>query len=73
MVVDKYTQRLLSRFGWEFVEYDDIKEFLSRGIEENLDKIEKLYSKSLSLNFVYARFHGKIVEYSKEHPKKRKS
>lgn len=65
MVVDSYTKRLLKRFGYEFESYDEIKQWLEFGINENYDKIESIYGSGVSLNYVYARFHGKIVEFMK--------
>lgn len=67
MVADKYTQRLLAEYGFEFWEYDDLAGFLMRGIEENYDKVIALYGYEIELYALYARFHGKIVEYSKIH------
>lgn len=69
MVVDKYTARLLKRFNYEFDTYDDIQTWLVYGINENFDKIKKLYGYEISLNEVYCRFHGKIVEFMKRNPK----
>lgn len=65
MVVDKYTQKILSSFGYDFESYDEIKEWLEFGINENYDKITQIYGFDISLNEIYARFHGKIVEYMK--------
>ena len=65
-VVDKYTQKLLLKFGFEFDDYHDIQDWLVSGIVGNYDKIEKLYYPNIPLSKVYARFHGKIVEYSKK-------
>lgn len=67
MVADKYTQRLLAEYGFEFWEYDDLAGFLMRGVEENYDKVIALYGYEIELYALYARFHGKIVEYSKTH------
>lgn len=69
MVVDKYTAKLLSRFGYEFDSYYDIQTWMVYGINENFDKIKSLYGYEISLNKVYARFHGKIVEFMKQNPK----
>jgi len=63
MVVDKYTQKLLSNKGIEFYEYEDIQCFLQSGLEENFDKIAE--ENENNLNLCYARFHGMIVEYMK--------
>lgn len=67
MVADIYTQRLLAEYGFEFWEYDDLAGFLMRGVEENYDKVIALYGYEIELYALYARFHGKIVEYSKIH------
>ena len=69
MVVDSYTNRLLKRFGYEFDSYCDIQTWIVYGINENYDKIAKLYGYEISLNKLYARFHGKIVEFMKRNPK----
>ena len=67
MVADKYTQRLLAEYGFEFWEYDDLAGFLMRGVEENYDRVVALYGYEIKLHALYARFHGKIVEYGKVH------
>ncbi|MGX3009966.1 3-methyladenine DNA glycosylase [Helicobacter sp. 23-1044] len=72
MVCDKYTQRLLGEYGFEFYEYDDIADFLMRGIVENYGRVVLLYGREIPLYEVYARFHGKIVEYSKVHKVKKR-
>ena len=69
MVVDSYTNRLLQKFGYEFESYTEVQEWLVSGIENNVDKINKLYGKEMALNNIYARFHGKIVEFCKENRK----
>ena len=63
MVVDSYTKRLLKRKGYEFESYDEMREWCERGVEENWDKLARIYENDLNLCF--ARFHGKIVEYMK--------
>ncbi len=65
-VVDNYTQRLLNSFGYEFDSYESLREWMSSGVLKNRAKIEELYQKEMSLNEIYARFHGKIVEYCKQ-------
>jgi endonuclease-3 related protein len=69
MVVDKYTQKLLERFGYEFESYEELKQWCEYGINENFDKIIQLYGFDITLNQIYCRFHGKIVEFMKQHPK----
>lgn len=65
MVVDSYTNRLVKSFGYEFESYEDLKNWLEYGINENFDKITRLYDYKVSLNMIYCRFHGKIVEFMK--------
>jgi len=69
MVVDSYTNRLLKRFGYEFESYEELQAWCEYGINENYDKIAKLYNYEISLNKIYARFHGKIIEFMKRNPK----
>ena len=64
--VDSYTNRLLKRFGYEFSEYDELREWMEDGVLSNLDKIAEIYGEERSINKIFARFHGKIVEYGKE-------
>jgi len=64
-VVDSYTQRLLKAFGYTFEDYMQIQDWMQEGIEENLEKIQDIYKYEVELHTVYARFHGKIVEYAK--------
>ncbi|MWV62978.1 endonuclease III [Helicobacter saguini] len=63
MVVDKYTQKLLGKLGFEFDDYYEIQNFLSK----ELEKAKDLYNYDISLAQIMARFHGKIVEYGKKH------
>jgi len=65
MVVDNYTNKMMKGFGYEFESYDDLQEWMMRGIEENYSEISKHYDESVSFFTIYSRFHGKIVEYSK--------
>lgn len=68
-VVDSYTNRLLKRFGYGFESYGDLKSWCEYGINENFDKITQIYRKEVTLNYIYCRFHGKIIEYMKRNPK----
>jgi len=69
MVVDSYTNRLVSKFGYEFESYQELQEWLISGIESNFEKITTMYDNEIDLNTIYARFHGKIVEFNKENKK----
>ncbi len=66
MVVDAYTNRLLREFGYEFESYDELQEWIVRGIESNMDKISLAYKCEVNCFTIYSRFHGKIVEYCKD-------
>lgn len=65
MVVDSYTNKLLKSFGYEFESYGDLKSWCEYGINENFDNIMTFYDYEISLNMIYCRFHGKIVEFMK--------
>ncbi len=65
MVVDNYTNKLLNSFGYEFETYQELQEWLTQGIEANLDRCYQLYEEEIDLRTIYSRFHGKIVEFSK--------
>lgn len=62
MVVDSYTQRLLGHCGLLFDDYYSIQDFLT----QNLYKASDLYG-NMPLAQIMARFHGKIVECSKQY------
>ncbi|NPA54898.1 MAG: 3-methyladenine DNA glycosylase [Epsilonproteobacteria bacterium] len=64
MVVDKYTQRLLSAKGLEFEEYHDLQGYLQNEIIENWGSISQ--ENENNLNLCFARFHGMIVEFMKK-------
>ena len=64
MVVDAYTARLLYALGYEFDDYASIQAWLVEGIAQNYHKLEEI-----SLNKVYALFHGEIVEFCKKNSK----
>ncbi len=61
-VVDSYTSRLLDHFGYEFESYDELQEWIMNGLD---DRVYELYSKDMPIEQIYARFHGKIVEFCK--------
>lgn len=71
MVVDAYTARLLSGLGCEMNDYEEIKAWCVNGLEGTERKVEMLYGRKMSKTEVYARLHGKIVEYVKEHSKRK--
>ncbi len=66
MVVDAYTTRLLASFGYEFDSYEALQEWMYEGVLTHWKAVQALYGYPISLQEVYARFHGKIVEFCKE-------
>lgn len=65
MVVDSYTHKLLSKLGIEISDYEELRSFCENGVRDNLKGVYKLYPQSMSLAQIFARFHGKIVEFGK--------
>lgn len=63
MVVDRYTQRLLSQIGYEIFEYQELQDWFMSGLDWG--DVYSLYEENISLAQIYARYHGKIVEFSK--------
>jgi len=66
MVVDSYTKQLLYALGYVLDDYMSIQAWMHEGIEKHLHQLPSLYGYNISLTKLYARFHGKIVEYSKK-------
>lgn len=66
-VVDSYTSRLLYACGYSFENYMQIQAWMQEGIEANFDKINQMYDTEMTIHILYARFHGMIVEFAKEH------
>lgn len=67
LVVDTYTHRLLKSFDYELESYEAMQEWLTQGLVENYARVCALYGFEIPLNVLFARFHGKIVEYSKNY------
>jgi endonuclease-3 related protein len=67
MVIDSYTARLLDALGYTFDHYMQIQAWMHEGVEANRDTLHDLYGYDIPLHALYARFHGKIVEFAKEH------
>lgn len=67
MPVDSYTARLLEALGYTFEGYEQIQEWLIEGIEANEKDVRLLYEMPITKAQLYARFHGKIVEYAKDY------
>ncbi len=65
MVVDKYTYKLLCALGWEIEDYEELRAFCESGVRENMGLVYEMYPQDMPLAQIFARFHGKIVEFSK--------
>ena len=63
MVVDSYALRVLRYLGYEFQSYEEAKEWLG---DIDTNAVCKAYGKDMSMNEIFARYHGKIVEFCKE-------
>lgn len=63
MVCDKYTANLLRFLGYEFESYEEMQEWLE---SIDMSEIWQIYP-NMSENEIFARFHGIIVEFCKEH------
>lgn len=59
MVVDRYSYKLLCELGIEIEEYEELQAWFM-----DLGDTQRLYGK-MELAKIYARYHGKIVEFSK--------
>ncbi|MBD5165328.1 3-methyladenine DNA glycosylase [Helicobacter sp.] len=67
MVADHYTYKLLQTYGYTLESYEGLQDWLQGGVIENYDKVCALYGFKIPINLLFARFHGKIVEYCKNH------
>lgn len=65
MVVDRYTYRLLCAMGRDIEDYEELRYFCESGVRDNLALVYEMYPKDMALAQIFARFHGKIVEFSK--------
>lgn len=68
MVVDRYTYKLLKALGREIEDYEELRSFCESGVRENFKRAQELYINQfdeISLAQIFARFHGKIVEFAK--------
>lgn len=68
MVADRYSFLVLQSLGYEMQNYEEIQEWLQRGIFCRFSEVLDFYGKeNLSKRWVFARFHGKIDEFAKEY------
>ena len=61
MVVDSYTFQLVNSLSFEFESYEELQEWMIESIQEKFSENQ--------LPYVYAKYHGMIVEYVKKYKK----
>lgn len=66
IVVDKYTYKLIKYIGFDIQEYESLQEFLLKDMENAY----KEYDFNIGNAQIYARFHGKIINFLKENKQK---
>lgn len=65
LVVDSYTQRLSFYLGYEFEDYEELREFFESGIESESENLNKLLGKNYELYELYQIFHAQIIAFGK--------
>lgn len=63
LVVDSYTNRLALALGYEFTNYEELREFFQSGIETEQEKLCKLLGKKCELFELYQIFHALILAF----------
>ncbi|EAH6038730.1 TPA: endonuclease III domain-containing protein [Campylobacter coli] len=65
LVVDSYTQRLAMHLGYEFENYEDLREFFESGIENEQENLCQILEKKYELFELYQIFHAVIIAFGK--------
>ncbi|MBK1991963.1 endonuclease III domain-containing protein [Campylobacter sp. 2018MI35] len=65
LVVDAYTNRLALALNYEFLNYEELREFFESGIEQNQDELCKILGKKYKLYALYQIFHALIISFVK--------
>ncbi|EKL2714257.1 endonuclease III domain-containing protein [Campylobacter coli] len=65
LVVDSYTQRLAIHLGYEFENYEDLREFFESGIENEQENLCQILEKKYELFELYQIFHAAIIAFGK--------
>ncbi|MBM0637173.1 endonuclease III domain-containing protein [Campylobacter sp. VicNov18] len=66
LVVDSYSMRLASHLGYEFENYEDLREFFQSGIESKQDKLCEILKRKYELYELYQIFHALIITFAKQ-------
>ncbi|EAJ3625773.1 endonuclease III domain-containing protein [Campylobacter coli] len=65
LVVDSYTQRLATHLGYEFENYEELREFFESGIENEQENLCQILEKKYELFELYQIFHAAIIAFVK--------
>ncbi|HEB7713914.1 TPA: endonuclease III domain-containing protein [Campylobacter coli] len=65
LVVDSYTQRLAIHLGYEFENYEDLREFFESGIENEQENLCQILEKKYEFFELYQIFHALIIAFGK--------
>ncbi|WP_342041406.1 3-methyladenine DNA glycosylase [Campylobacter coli] len=65
LVVDSYTQRLATHLGYEFENYEELREFFESGIENEQENLCQILEKKYELFELYQIFHVAIIAFGK--------
>lgn len=65
LVVDSYTQRLATHLGYEFENYEDLREFFESGIENEQENLCQILEKKYEFFELYQIFHAVIIAFGK--------
>ncbi|EOI0502867.1 3-methyladenine DNA glycosylase [Campylobacter coli] len=65
LVVDSYTQRLAMHLGYEFENYEELREFFESGIENEQENLCQILEKRYELFELYQIFHAAIIAFGK--------
>ncbi|MBC5857163.1 endonuclease III domain-containing protein [Campylobacter jejuni] len=66
LVVDNYSLRLAFHLGYEFENYEELREFFQSGIENEQESLCEILGKKCKLYKLYQIFHALIVAFAKQ-------
>ncbi|EID0102305.1 endonuclease III domain-containing protein, partial [Campylobacter jejuni] len=66
LVVDNYSLRLAFYLGYEFENYEELREFFQSDIESEQENLYKILGKKCELYELYQIFHALIVAFAKQ-------
>ncbi|HEG2427842.1 TPA: endonuclease III domain-containing protein, partial [Campylobacter jejuni] len=66
LVIDNYSLRLAFYLGYEFENYEELREFFQSDIESEQENLYKILGKKCELYELYQIFHALIVAFAKQ-------